>query len=400
LGSVVLVMISFWTESGILRPAFASVTEATPTLLADREADGEVEFNLPLCCLLAFCSLSCGSGTAPAVRDDPCKAAMAIRDTLPGVAAVFRGEPQEGSIADQVIEGGFGGLYQKLSATGPGLSSVLVVFLKDPTKAATAKVGIRLLLACGGAYPGWLGNRVSTDSIEIHKALYSATQLFNYLRSLESVRADPDVWAMEQDTELNRIWLGIQTPSAKDRIRASIAQALVPADAVVIEDPPVRNGTEAFEVLEGIVHTYAPPGSLTGLFYLDLHVRYTNEFPQTRYPYPCVYALSSYLFFEFRLARWNGSDWVPVFAPICNLVDHDPRPVAPGAQETDSVPVPASRRVNSLPVWSSTRITGNYRFEGVVFLSTIPSSPFVSNPAPIGERISAPFRIIASPGAP
>jgi hypothetical protein len=241
---------------------------------------------------------------------------------------------------------------------------------------------------------------VTSDSIEVRKGQYSATQLLTYLRALESIRSDPDVWAIEQDTELNRIWLGLQTPLAKVRIQAAIAQLHVPADAVSIEDAPDANGGEAFEVLEGTVHTYASSSAPAGLFNLDMHVRFTNRYQEMRYPYPCELPLSAYLFFEFRLSRWNGSDWVHVFTPVCDLNQHDPQPVASAAEQTDSIPVAASRRLNTIPVWLTTRVTGTYRFEGVVFLSTIPSPPFVANLAPLDQRVSAPFRILSSARVP
>ena len=299
----------------------------------------------------------------------------------------------------QVVPGGFGGLYQRLNADGSQASS-LVVFLKDPARVADARPAIQLVLECDGAYPGWLGERVDADVIECRQGEFTAEELLGYLRALEPLLNDPDVWAMESDSERNRVWLGLRQSTSRSRIEAMISQAGVPASAVLIEDPPPPIAGAAFEVLEETVHTRPFLGTALGLFEFHMHVRYTNAFPETRYPYPCVLPLSSHLFFEFVLTKWNGSEWTRAFKPICELVAHLPRPVAPGAQQTDSVPVAAGRRLNTLPIWETTRITGTYRFEGVVFLTTIPSPPFVANSAPLEQRISSPFRIVASPGAP
>src|SRR5207244_1875841 len=105
------------------------------------------------------------------------------------------------------------------------------------------------VLACGGAYPGWMDVMVDPTTIEIRNGQFTATELLAYFRSLQSLRTDPGVWAIEPDFELNRIWIGLGNAAANDRIRAAVVFASVPIEAVSIKVPPTPTGSEAFDVV-------------------------------------------------------------------------------------------------------------------------------------------------------
>jgi hypothetical protein len=205
------------------------------------------------------------------------------------------------------------------------------------------------------------------------------------------MRGDSAVWAVDVDPQVNRIWLGLHDPPELARIQQRIMDASVPLAAVVIEAPPPVTGTEPFAVLDAPIVTRT--GSMAGVFEFAFHVRYTNLFQETRYPDQCVELFSSYSFFLYTLEQWDRGQWRRVYTPPCDLVALTPRPVSPGQTQTDSIPAVAVRRLNSMPVWQTARITGTYRLVGSVYLSAIPNPPFVTNPAPPAERVSRPFRI-------
>jgi hypothetical protein len=313
--------------------------------------------------------------------EDPCDAAREIRSSQS-----FLGVAEEADVVARVIPGGFGSLFFDFT------SGTLVVFLKDVAKAAAAKTALQKVLSCNAAYPGWLGELIRDDVYRFLPGLYSGTELLAFRQLLQPIRNDPDVWAMEVDPETNKIWVGLRTASAQARIQQAVAGASVPLSAVAIETPPVTNGSEPFLVLDSPVTTQGT--SLPGVLEFVFHLQYTNRFQETRYPDRCPEPLSAYSFFLYRLQKWDGTNWTYVYDPLCDLVALVPRPVAAGQSLTDSVPGAAVRRLQAIPVWQTARITGTYRVVGSVFLSTTPNPPFLTNPAPFEEGISAPFRVI------
>jgi len=270
---------------------------------------------------------------------------------------------------------------------------VLVVRLKDLSKREEADKALRRVLACGAVYPGWLNVRVSLNAVEFQTAQYDATELLGYFRNLQALRSDPGVWAMEVDPELNRIWIGARADSVQNRLQQMIGSAGVLPAAVDLETPPPTTGVEPFTVLESAVQT-TEIVDFPGVFGFTLHIRYTNQFAETRYPDQCLLPFRPYPFFLGVLARWNGSQWIEAWEPICEAILLSPRPVSPGEQQTDSVPFTGAHRLGVVPIWMLVRVTGTYRFEGRVYKSTTSSPPVLTDLAPLEERISAPFRIV------
>lgn len=339
---------------------------------------------------LAVAGDSC-SGTTVEPRPEPCELAKSIRSS-----SAFLGVPEEADIAARVLPGGFGGLYQDIGNV-PG---ALVAFFKDVSTAPELRADVRKLLLCGGAYPGWAGQLLRTDlaAIEIRQGQYTGTELLSYFGALESLRSDPDVWAIEVDPQTNRVWIGLSNPSATSRIQQAAVALSVPADAVSIEPPPPTTGVEQFEILNSPVE--AIDAGVFGVLFFPLRVRFTNRQTSTRYPDWCInqdlQAFTAY--FNHKIQQWDGAQWKDTLFPICVLVLIEPRPIAPGETATDSVPVVGSRRLNGIPYWRTARITGTYRFVGKAYTSTTPNPsggpPFVSDLAPAEEQISAPFRVI------
>jgi hypothetical protein len=332
---------------------------------------------------------ACGGGTTNPGNTDLCATARQIRATIPGGASGFLTPEQEADITARTIPGGFGGMFRDISR------NELVVFLKDPSQQAGADEGLRKVLACGAVYPGWLNVIVSLQTVVYRSAQYTATQLLAYLSAVQALRTDPDVWAIEEDPSLNKIWIGVRSGAAQPRIQQLLAAASVPTGAVVLEVPPPTSGTEPFTILESVVAT----GELTqlpGVFEFRMHVRYVNQSGGTRYPGRCVSPdpMTFYTLFEYVLTRWDGNAWVLAHEPICEAVAVQPQPVQPGQQETDSIPGIGSHRVNTQPFWLPWRVTGNYRFEGLVYRSTTPNPPFLTDLVALEERVSAPFRVV------
>jgi len=351
---------------------------------------------LKWCGFLVALSTGCATGTTdPDANKTPCATAKEIRSAIPGGSAGFLTRGQEAEIAARVIPGGFGGLFEDLT------SRTLVARLKDMSQRQTAQDVLRQVLTCGAVYPGWLDVFVSTDMIEFRQGQYDAIELHSYLGTLDELRTDPDVWGLELDPELNRIWIGINSPTALSRIQARVSAVSVPIAAVAIEAPPPSVSTgAAFQVLEPAVLVQENP-QVSGIFSFNVHLRYTNQFLGTRYPDQCVSPDLSvfYSYFLFTVARWDGTHWVPSIIPICRAILLQPRPVAAGQQQTDSIPIVASRRLSAIPFWHAARLTGYYRFEVPVYLSTTSTPPFVTDLAPLEQRVSAPFRVIAPDGS-
>lgn len=332
---------------------------------------------------------ACGAGSAgPNTNVDVCAAARAIRATIPGGTAGFLTQDKEADITARVIPGGFGGLFEDLP------SHRLVARIKDLAQQSAATDSLSRVLFCGAAYPGWLNVLISLDVVEIRQGQYSATELLSYLVALETLRTDQAVWAMEIDPEANRIWIGLRSASELSRIQQAVAARSVPSGALTIEVPPPTTGAESFEIVESTIQVTETIGGL-GVFSFPMHARFTNRFSETRYPDQCEDP-SPRVYFGYVLMKWDGSQWIQTFEPICRAVHLAPRPVAPGQQQTDSILVVASRRLNAQPFWLSARVTGTYRLEGRVYKSTTPSPPFVTDLAPLEERVSAPFRLIRS----
>lgn len=323
---------------------------------------------------------------------NPCELAGGIRPS-----ASFLGVPEEADIGTRVLGGGFGGLYQEMWQTRSGN---LVAYFKDVSASSQLRTDLRKLLVCGGIYPGWADELVETDldSITVRQGLYTGSELLSYLRALEPLRSDPDVWAMEIDPTANRVWIGLANASASSRIQQAVQARAVPSPAVHVEVPPPTNGDEQFEILNSPVRTV--DAGLFGVLFFPLRVRFTNRQTSARYPDWCInqdpQALTKY--FGHTIQQWDGSKWNDVEEPFCVLVLLTPRPVAPGESATDSVPVVGSRRLRGIPYWRTARITGTYRLVGKVFRSTTPNPSggpaFVSDPAPPNEQFSVPFRVI------
>jgi hypothetical protein len=336
----------------------------------------------------------CATGmTDPDASKTPCATAKELRSAIPGGAAGFLTRGQEAAIAARVIPGGFGGLFEDLN------SRTLVARLKDMSQRQAAQDVLTQVLTCGAVYPGWLNVFVSIDVIEFRQGQYDGIELLSHFEALADFRTDPDVWGMELDPELNRIWVGIDDPGALSRIQARVSAVSVPLGAVAIEAPPPSTGA-GFEVLEPAVLVQENP-QVTGIFSFNVHLRYTNQFQGTRYPDQCVSPDLSvfYSYFLFTVARWDGTQWVPSIIPICRAILLQPRPVAPGQQQTDSIPIVVSRRLSAGPFWHAARLTGYYRFEVPVYLSTTSTPPFVTGLAPLEQRVSAPFRVIVPGGS-
>ncbi len=254
-------------------------------------------------------------------------------------------------------------------------------------------MGLRALLNCGGAYPGWADELVTPNLMGFRGAQYTGTEILSYLRALEAVRADPGVWAFEVDPELNRIWIGLRNESELVRIQQMITDRAVPLAAIVLEPPPPATGTEPFGVLEAApILTVAGPA--LGVFGLVFHVRYTNPFPERRFLARCPEVFSPHTTVRYFLEKWDGARWQLAFAPFCELTAVRPTVVDPGQAHTDSADAVGVRRLKASPIWRTARITGTYRLVGAVYLSETATPPYTADPAPEAERRSAPFRIL------
>lgn len=325
----------------------------------------------------------CGSPAAPVVPGpDPCDAAREIRPS-PGFLTVS----EEADIVARVIPGGFGGLFQDF-----GFTNNLVIYLQDLSKTDLAEAALRRLLNCGAAYPGWINRLVRTDVIQDRQGQYTASQLLSYSIALSPLRGDPEVWGLEVDPEINRIWIGLRAVAALPRIQQAVASAAVPSGAVSIEVPPPVTGTEPFTVLDAVVIT-TPHDTANGVFYGTARVQYTNRYAETRYPDNCISGDGEYVSFLYRIEKWDGRAWKGIHDPICLAIALQPSPVLPGESRTDSVPFVGVRRLMAAPLWKTARITGTYRFVGTVYLSTTPNPPYLINPAP-EEQNSTPFRMV------
>ncbi|MCC7132354.1 MAG: hypothetical protein IT352_06910 [Gemmatimonadales bacterium] len=324
----------------------------------------------------------------PAGPEDPCDAAMAIRPS-----GSFLGSAAESDIAARVIPGGFGGMYHQ--ADGDRFAAGLIVRLKDMSKATQAGAALRRLLSCGGAFPGWNDVIVSPSEIHAQEAQFTATELYEATRALEPLRSDPDVWGIEFDPEANRVWIGILQAAASVRIEAAVTGLGVAAEKVLIEPPPPAGGVESFAVKDEEVSTSAEPGAPLGVMFFSLRVSYTNLQGAVRYPDWCVSPDPEVLtpFFLFAIERWERGTWRVAYHPICTAVLLEPRTIQPGQVVTDSVPVPAVRRLGAAPIWRTPRVSGTYRFVGTVYRSRTVTPPFVADPAAANERVSAPFRV-------
>lgn len=343
-----------------------------------------------LVALACLAVLGCRDLTESALLANPCSAAQTLRSS-PNFLTV----PEEADITARVIPGGFGGMFQQLEQVNT--VGHLVVFLKDLSVADASRNGLNQVMACNGSYPGWLGVRVTPLNVEFRQGQYDGTELLGFLRKLEQLRNDPDVWAMQEDPETNRIWIGIGSGIARIRIEAAVAATGVPARAVTIEPPPPESGPQPFVVQNApVLDNSISAGD--GLFSFSLRVRYTNLQSTTRYPDWCLSADPDVFvrYFLYTIERWDGLAWKEVYTPVCDLVLFAPRSIRPGETQTDSVPVNVSRQVNTGPVWRTARLTGTYRFVGRVYRSTTSVPPFLSDPAPIAEQVSSPFRIVTS----
>jgi hypothetical protein len=339
--------------------------------------------------LCVYAGAACSTGNTVDPGTHPCAEALAIRPE-PGFLTVA----EEADIAARVLPGGFGGLFVDISSDR---SVKVVAFFKDLSLSDGARGGLGDLLACGGAYPGWVGPLVpdSHRNISLRQGQYTGTELLSYLRTLGFLKQDPAVWALEVDPETNRIWIGLLDGSQMARIQQAIAARSVPLGATTIEPPAPSTGTEPFVVLNSPVST----GSVSepfGTMFFSLRVRYTNRQVGTRYPDWCVDPDFDQFttYFDHTIEKWDGSQWRLVKQPFCVMVLQAPRAVGPGEMATDSVPVAASRRLNTQPFWFTGRLTGTYRFVGKVYMSTSSSPPFITNLAPLEEQVSAPFRLI------
>ncbi len=294
--------------------------------------------------------------------------------------------PEEADILARISPGGFGSLFQDF---GPGS---LVVYLQNLAKSDSAKLVIRRLLNCGGAYPGWSNQLVDPNSIQVRQGNYTGSQLLGYLRALDQLKNDPAVWAIEIDPEINKIWIGLRSSSELARISLGVTSAGVPNGAAQIEIPPSATGLEPFHVLDSTVATVVKVNA-NGVFLAEARVTYTNHFSETRYPDYCVTIDGSRVSFQYRIEEWDGQNWRTIHNPICLAIGLPPDPIQPGESRTDTIPFGGVRRLNAQPLWRTARITGYYRFVGKVYLSVIPNTPFLTDPAPEAQ-ISTPFRIL------
>lgn len=302
---------------------------------------------------------------------------------------------EEADVAARVLPGGFGGLYERFP--GNGTSGTLVVYLEDLGKQDEVAVALPQLLQCGGAYPGWLGSLVSTLDMEFRHGRYTGSEILTYLRAVEPLRDDPDVWGVANDPETNRVWVGLRTGAAVGRLQQALASLSVPLDVVTLEAPPPTTGTEPFAVLTSPVTP--DPGLLPlGGFGFWFRVRYTNSQAEPRYPDWCVGGDpdTPIAYFAHTLQQWHGATWRTIFTPTCVAVLLAPREVAPGETATDSVPSAAARRLDARPVWDTPRITGTYRFVGQVYTTLTATPPYIVNLAPLDEQVSAPFRVVSN----
>jgi len=322
-------------------------------------------------------------------QPDLCEAAQALRSS-----PEFLTVAEEADIAARVLPGGFGGLHQELGVNSDG---VLVAHFKENDTTDNLKANLRTLLLCNGAYPGWSGRMIVSDlsSIVIRQGQYTATELLMFLRALESLRSDPVVWAIEIDPELNRVWVGLRNASDLSRIEQLVTQRGVPPASVSIEVPPPIRGDEQFQVINGDVQTRPFPGEF-GALWFPLAVRFTNLQESPRYAQWCVEgeAQSAIRYFEYVLERWDGSQWKIAKYTVCATVLMPPRSILPGESATDSIPIVGARRLNTVPPWLTARITGTYRFVGMVYESLTATPPFVADPAQAEEQVSVPFRLV------
>jgi len=333
-------------------------------------------------------SLGCGSPAGPVDQPgDPCDVA---RETRP--QPEFLTVPEEADIVARISPGGFGSLFQDF---GPGS---LIVYLQNLAKSDSARFVIRRLLNCGGAYPGWANQLIDPNSIQFREGKYTGSQLLSYLSALDQLKNDPAVWAMEVDPETNKIWIGLRSSGEIARVNLAVTAAGVPNDAVQIEVPPSATGFEPFQVLDSTVTTVLKVStkvSAYGVFLADARVAYTNHFSETRYPDYCVTVDGSRVSFQYRIEKWDGQNWRNIHNPICLAIGLEPDPIQPGESRTDTIPFVGVRRLNAQPLWLTARITGYYRFVGKVYLSAIPGTRSLTNPAPEAQ-ISTPFRILNS----
>jgi hypothetical protein len=325
---------------------------------------------------------SCAAGSGPVEETtDACAKALAIRGWPD-----FLGVAREADVAAQVVPGGFGSLWQDF------LAGQLVVYLEDPGKAAEASTTLKIVLRCGGAYPGWADTLVNLSIMTFREGQYTGTELLSYLQALESLHDDPSVWALEVDPERNRIWVGLREASDKARIETAVASAGVPLAAVLIETPPPTTGSEWLTVRDATVA--APAGRSPGTLEGTLAVQFTNHAPADRQLAQCLLPGAADLHLCYHLEQWDGSAWKRVFSPIYVAIAARPRTVAPAESVADAGSVVASRRLNMVPEWGTARITGTYRLIGRVYLNQIASPPYVADAAPEAERVSAPFRLL------
>lgn len=332
---------------------------------------------------VSLVSSACTGGPAgPVSTQTVCERALALRTT-----PAFTSVPEEADIAARVLPGGFGGLYQDI---GFGL----VAYFKESVS-FEVKQDLASLLHCGGAYPGWEGVLVIADptGFIVRQGQYTASELLSWLQALEPLKADPAVWGIEVDPETNRIWLGITDAAELGRLQQTAAARAVPLAAVRIEAPPPSTGLEQFGVLDPNFTPQA--GDEPGTMYFWLPMQFTNRQDATRYPDWCVGG--DWIGFLGSLEKWDGTEWKFVNSYVCRAVLLPPRAVEPGDAVTDTVLIGGARRLNTGPVWRTARISGTYRFVGIVYTATTPHPisgiPILANLAPREEQLSAPFRI-------
>lgn len=324
----------------------------------------------------------CGSPAGPVDENkDPCDVAREIRPS-----SDFLTVPQEADIVARISPGGFGSLFQDF-----GNTNRLVIHLQQMVKSDSAVTVIRRLLTCGGAYPGWSNQLVDVSNPLFQAGQYTASQLLAYRSTLQPLQNDPAVWAIEIDPETNKVWIGLRSGTESSRIGQAVTTQGVPMEAVEIEAPPLVSGSEPFQVLDSVI-VPTPHSTDNGVFLAEARVTYTNRFSETRYPDNCTTIDGSRVSFLYRIERWDGQTWRNIYDPICRSVALLPRPIEPGQSRTDTIPFVGVRRLRSVPLWRTARITGYYRFVGTVFLSTTPNPPFLANPAPEAQN-STPFRI-------
>ena len=350
--------------------------------------------------LLAL-ALACAAPPAPTAPEEPelpsfCATTLDARAGMTNGQTGFLTEPEEADIMARLVPGGFGGHYHAM--TPPSAAGPLVVLLKEPELASEAVGLVKAVLACGSAYPGWLDVMLDTTNIQVHAAQFDASELLAWLRALEPLREHPGVWALDLDVARNRIWIGLEDQDDREDVALAVAQVSVPLSAVLLEAPPPADEDVPFEILEDNVTV--SPRALLGRFDGLMHARYVNRTQAPRYPGPCVIPVVQLVHFDFALAQWDGEAWVPVFRTLCALVALPPQPVEPGGERTDSIPFAFARGVRAAPKWATARITGTYRFEGLVYRATTAEVPYLADLAPLEERVSAPFRVVVGPVVP